>query len=124
VRDDGVVSLADEEPTFSTVRMREGYDPAEVDEFVTQARAALSFEPPMMTPAEVEGQRFRPVRLRTGYDMGEVDGYLDRLADELRRREGPVPEGQPERAPVKAAVPWVSLAVVLFLVVVVLLLVR
>ena len=42
--------------------------------------------------------RFRPVRLRTGYDTDEVDHYLDRLADELRRREGPPTDAEPVRA--------------------------
>lgn len=35
------MSMAEESPTFSTVRMREGYDIGEVDEFLDQARAAL-----------------------------------------------------------------------------------
>jgi len=74
-------------PRFTVVRMREGYDIREVDEFLGQVAAALEFDPPLMRAGDVESQRFRPVRVRSGYDMGEVDDHLDSLAAELRRRE-------------------------------------
>ena len=103
---------------------------AEVDEFLEQARAALTYDPPLMTPGEVERKRFRPVRVRTGYDMGQVDDHLDVIAGELRRRE--VPDevsgdaSRPDVEPVAAhrAVPWLSLLAVAVLVAVVLMLVR
>jgi len=81
------MGFTDEPPRFSTVRFREGYDIEEVDEFVRQAGAALEFDPPLMSPDQVENQRFAPRRVRQAYDVGEVDAYLERLADELRRRE-------------------------------------
>jgi DivIVA domain-containing protein len=79
-------------PRFTVVRMREGYDISQVDEFLDQVSAALEFEPPLMRAGDVESHRFRPVRLRSGYEMGEVDDHLDALAAELRRRE---PADQP-----------------------------
>ncbi len=122
------MSLSDEHPTFRTVRMREGYDRAEVDDFLEQARAALAYDPPLMRTHDVENQRFNPVRMREGYDMGEVDDYLDRLAGELRRREVPGDTGaadpQPSVVQRQSSPPWVALLVVAVLVVVVLLLVR
>ncbi|NUR06497.1 MAG: DivIVA domain-containing protein [Nocardioidaceae bacterium] len=75
---------------FTVVRMREGYDIRQVDEFLDQVSAALEFDPPLMGADEVEAKRFAPVRIRHGYDMDEVDTHLDHLAAELRRRE-PVP---------------------------------
>jgi len=74
-------------PRFTVVRMREGYDIRQVDEFLGQVSAALEFDPPLMRADDVESQRFRPVRLRSAYEMGEVDDHLDSLAAELRRRE-------------------------------------
>ena len=99
------MGMAEENPRFSKVRMREGYDIGEVDEFLDQARAALAADPPLMTPLDVETRRFHPVRLRTGYDMGEVDAYLDRLAEELRGRQDPDAPVEEARARPQAAVP-------------------
>ena len=120
----GVMSMAEENPTFSTVRMREGYDIDEVDEFLDQARAALAADPPLMTPLDVETRRFHPVRLRTGYDMGEVDAYLDRLTEELRGRQDP--DAQEAETPPRASVPvpWAALAVIALVVVVLLVVAR
>lgn len=105
-----------EPPTFSTVRFREGYSIEEVDEFLAQAKAALEFDPPLMGPEEAETQRFTPVRVHTGYDMEEVDDYLDRLADELRRRQGPEPsaaEMEPVVVPKQpSSAPWLMLIAV------------
>jgi DivIVA domain-containing protein len=118
------MGMAEENPTFSTVRMREGYDIDEVDEFLDQARAALAADPPLMTPLDVETRRFHPVRLRTGYDMGEVDAYLDRLTEELRGRQDPdAPEDETPPRP-RPPVPWVALVVIALAVVVLLVVVR
>jgi DivIVA domain-containing protein len=86
-------------PRFTVVRMREGYDIRQVDEFLGQVSAALEFDPPLMRAGDVESQRFRPVRLRSGYEMGEVDDHLDALAAELRRREPAEPAPRADPAP-------------------------
>ena len=62
---------------FALVRMREGYDVAEVDAFVARVRDGH------VTSADARNARFTPVRLRQGYDMGEVDDYVDGLAAQL-----------------------------------------
>ena len=116
--------MAEESPTFSTVRMREGYDIGEVDEFLDQARAALAADPPLMTPLGVETRRFHPVRLRTGHDMGEVDAYLDRLAEALRSRQDPEAAGRETPRRPQAPVPWAALAAIALVVVVLLVVVR
>ncbi|MEU3052288.1 DivIVA domain-containing protein [Streptomyces griseus] len=41
----------------------------------------------MLTPADIESQRFTGTRLREGYDQEEVDGFLDRIAEGMRREE-------------------------------------
>ncbi|PZF79665.1 DivIVA domain-containing protein [Jiangella anatolica] len=58
---------------FGTVRLREGYDPGEVDVFVDHVRATLATT---LTAAEVRAAEFTTVRLREGYDMPAVDEWL------------------------------------------------
>ncbi|WP_410793659.1 DivIVA domain-containing protein [Kribbella sp. C-35] len=66
-------------PQFSTVRLREGYDIAEVDEFVERVMATVNGLPVSrpVTAAEIRGAQFSPVRLAEGYDIVEVDMFLD-----------------------------------------------
>ncbi len=73
-------------PRFRLVRLREGYDRAQVEDFLDQVEAALQIDPPPMRAAEVEAALFRTVRMRQGYDMAEVDDHLDHLAGQLRAR--------------------------------------
>ncbi len=82
-------SMTTQEPTprFTLVRLREGYERAQVEEFLDQVEAALQFDPPLMRAAEVEAKLFRTVRLRQGYDLAEVDDHLDHLAEQLRARQ-------------------------------------
>lgn len=76
-------------PTFTTVHLREGYNVAEVDDFVARVLRELSGPLPNGDLAHrIRSATFTPVRLRRGYDMGEVDTYLDALgsyADTGRR---------------------------------------
>ena len=86
---------------FTPVRMREGYDMAEVDFFLdTLATAADRAEPlrPMVDQA-----RFTPVRMREGYDMAEVDEFLERMAAASEVAVAPEPE--PEPAPAEPVQP-------------------
>jgi DivIVA domain-containing protein len=99
---------------FTSVRLREGYDRAEVDTFVDRAAHALAAPVPTLAPADVRRVTFTPVRLREGYDMAEVDGYLDdleqRLADRWRAA-GLDPEPEPAAgasATRRAVQAWVS----------------
>lgn len=62
---------------FAVVRLREGYDIAEVDAFVTRVAAGN------VSSADARSARFTPVRVRLGYDMGEVDDYIDGIAAQL-----------------------------------------
>jgi DivIVA domain-containing protein len=76
-----------EAPRFSMVRIREGYDPLEVDEFVDRLIATVNGEPVErpVTPRDVRRVQFSPVRLHQGYDIVEVDQFLDEAEDWLRR---------------------------------------
>jgi DivIVA domain-containing protein len=75
------------EPEFGTVRMREGYDLDEVDDFVDLVIDTLEDRgTKRVTPEEIERYEFRVVRLKTSYDMEDVDRWLDEAAAELRAR--------------------------------------
>jgi DivIVA domain-containing protein len=80
--------MALERPRFSTTRLREGYDIADVDNAVDRVFVALADGATSMTASDVSGLRFTPVRLAEGYDMGEVDSWLDQAAAELGRTSG------------------------------------
>ena len=67
-------------PTFSRVRLREGYQIEEVDDFLLEVRPLLEGRLPNDLLADrIDSARFSPVRLRPGYDMQQVDDYLDQL---------------------------------------------
>ncbi|WP_242532520.1 DivIVA domain-containing protein [Nocardioides sp. S5] len=80
--------MALERPRFSTTRLREGYDVADVDTAVDRVFVALADGATSMTASDVSSLRFNPVRLAEGYDMGEVDSWLDQAAAELGRTSG------------------------------------
>jgi DivIVA domain-containing protein len=64
---------------FTRVRWLEGYDIAEVDEFVVRLLATLDGRPVAnpVTADEVRNVAFSSVRFREGYDVAEVDQFLD-----------------------------------------------
>jgi DivIVA domain-containing protein len=66
-------------PLFSTVRLREGYALAEVDEFVERVMATVNGLPVSrpVTAEEIRSVQFSSVRLTEGYDIEEVDLFLD-----------------------------------------------
>ena len=67
-------------PSLSRTRLREAYDSAEVDEFITATLRELSGGVPDEALAKrISNACFKPVRIRPGYDMREVDDYLDAL---------------------------------------------
>jgi DivIVA domain-containing protein len=68
-----------ESPLFTPVRLREGYDPIEVDEFLDRLMATVNGLPVdrPVTPREIRRVQFTPVRLREGYDVEEVDLFLE-----------------------------------------------
>jgi len=82
-----------ESTRFTPVRLREGYDMGEVDEFLDRlGQAARDGQP--FAPL-VAGAEFTTVRLREGYDITEVDALLARMASVV-----PLPD---ERAAREAA---------------------
>lgn len=103
------------EPEFGTVRMREGYDLDDVDDFVDVVIDALEGHGSSdLTPEQIERYEFRVVRMKTSYVMEDVDRWLDAAASELRsatrsRREprsAPAEApAEPVRTPAPAAVP-------------------
>ena len=67
-------------PSFTRVRLREGYRIEDVDEFLAGIRPLLDARMPNNELADrIESARFAPVRLRPGYDMDEVDRHLEQL---------------------------------------------
>ena len=67
-------------PTFRRVRLREGYQIDQVDDFLLDVRPLLDGRLPNDALADpIESARFSPVRLRPGYDMQEVDDHLEHL---------------------------------------------
>lgn len=75
--------------SFTTVRRRDAYDPAEVDAWLDGVEAAIlsgADTNPLLGSA-----RFGTVRLRPGYDVDEVDRFIDRIREAVRA----APESQP-----------------------------
>ncbi len=66
-------------PQFNTVRLREGYATAEVDEFVERVMATVNGLPVSrpVTAKEIRSVQFSSVRLTEGYDIEDVDLFLD-----------------------------------------------
>lgn len=75
-------------PTFTPVRLREGYNMVEVDAFVHRVMATVNGEPidRPVTPREIRRVQFTPVRLSEGYDVTEVDAFLDEAENWLTTR--------------------------------------
>jgi DivIVA domain-containing protein len=68
-------------PSFSHVRLREGYSIEEVDEFLDRVEHGF------VTADEVRTVQFTTVRVRAGYNEDEVDDHLDEIESMLRRKE-------------------------------------
>jgi DivIVA domain-containing protein len=69
---------------FSTRRLREGYDTAEVDAFREAIRDKfLGVRRPPLTWHAAYGNRFTTTRLRPGYDVEQVDAFLDKAEPRL-----------------------------------------
>jgi DivIVA domain-containing protein len=89
------------EPEFGTVRMREGYDLDDVDDFVDLVIDTLEGRgAKRVTPEQIEQYEFRVVRMKTSYDMEDVDRWLDEAAAELRARAKTYQTNSPESSPV------------------------
>ncbi len=69
-------------PTFSTTRLAEGYDIAEVDEFVTEVMKRLERGQTKGLDRLIIAKRFQSTRFRRGYNQDEVDDHLDALASQ------------------------------------------
>jgi DivIVA domain-containing protein len=87
---------------FSTARLRPGYDPEEVDVFLTAIRDSfLGVRRPSLRPDEIRNKKFSTVRLRPGYDVEEVDAFLDEAELRLAAQgsdldTGKAQDGEPE----------------------------
>ena len=62
---------------FTPVRLREGYDMADVDSLLD--RVVEAAERGEQVAPLIDGAHFTPVRMREGYDMAEVDQFLEQL---------------------------------------------
>ena len=75
--------------TFSTTRLRPGYDMEEVDTFANAIRDTfLEVREPSLTPDEIRTKQFSTTRLRPGYDEEEVDAFLDEAESRLAAQAG------------------------------------
>jgi DivIVA domain-containing protein len=75
-----------DEPLFTRVRWREGYEMAQVDAFLERLMATVEgryVERPV-TADEIREVIFTPVRLTHGYAVEEVDAFLDQAEKLLR----------------------------------------
>jgi DivIVA domain-containing protein len=63
---------------FRTTTFRQGYDMAQVDDFLDRLVAALRAGEPVRPL--VDAARFATTKLRAGYDMGDVDDLLASVA--------------------------------------------
>jgi DivIVA domain-containing protein len=73
---------------FPLVRRGRGYDPAEVDVFLRDARAAYDLDPsaePILTSEDIRHASFGLVK--RGYSTTHVDAALERLEDAFALRE-------------------------------------
>ncbi|MEV8378306.1 DivIVA domain-containing protein [Kribbella sp. NPDC056861] len=72
-------------PLFTTVKYAEGYDMAQVDDFVDRVMATVNGLPVdrPVTPAEIRKVQFTPVRFREGYDVMQVDLFLEEAESRL-----------------------------------------
>jgi DivIVA domain-containing protein len=52
----------------------------------------------MLTPADIDSQKFGTTRLKEGYDQQEVDAFLDRVADEYQAARDEIARLQQENA--------------------------
>jgi DivIVA domain-containing protein len=75
--------------SFSTTRLRPGYEMEEVDAFGDAIRDTfLGIREPPLTPEEIRLKQFSTVRLRSGYDEEEVDAFLDEAELRLAGQAG------------------------------------
>jgi DivIVA domain-containing protein len=75
-----------DQPLFTRVRWREGYDMAQVDAFIERLLATVEgryVERPV-TADDIRSVIFTPVRLTHGYAVEEVDAFLDTAESLLR----------------------------------------
>jgi DivIVA domain-containing protein len=93
---------------FMTVRLKEGYDMGEVDDFLDRLVATMEkYEQGVaersgaISATDVREQGFTTVRIREGYDMADVDELLDQAAETLQTLESrPArPQAQPHQPP-------------------------
>ncbi len=69
---------------FSATRLRPGYQPEQVDDFLEAICDTFrGVREPPLTAAEVRDKQFTITLWRTGYDEEEVDAFLDRAERRL-----------------------------------------
>ena len=73
---------------FSATRLRPGYRPEEVDDFIGAiCDTFLGVRQPPLTASEVRDKIFTTTRMRPGYDEKEVDAFLDEAERRLIARQ-------------------------------------
>jgi DivIVA domain-containing protein len=93
---------------FQIVKLREGYDQDEVDDFLDRVVESLHGTGAVrMTAQDVLAARFTATKFRAGYDQDQVDDFLDRVVEALAHQAEltPPPDVAPGRAPAQLASP-------------------
>lgn len=85
---------------FVTTRLREGYDPAEVDALLERIAVTLDdlgagrVGPRALGPDDVLNAKFGATKFRDGYDQDQVDDFLDTVVLALRARRAAAQTGE------------------------------
>ena len=111
--------------TFTPVRLRDGYDQSDVDDFLDQLAADLESPSPQLGTASIAAARFAVVRMTEGYAMDEVDALMDEIVTHLTlqgRRDGLMKQPQavstPERdSGSRGRSQWITIMLIALLVV-------
>lgn len=79
----------DSAPRFTARRLREGYDPAEVDAFIARVQTAIAQSPPAVSTDDLLDARFTVLEHEASYDIDQVHVWLDSMLGYLRTRQPP-----------------------------------
>jgi len=78
--------------TFVLRRIRTGYDPDEVDDYLDSVAAAMAGLAPRVTAWDIRQHEFQQTRKLNSFDHEEVDNFLELIAQTLEDLEAGFPQ--------------------------------
>lgn len=78
--------------TFVLRRIRTGYDPDEVDDFLDSVAAAMAGLAPRVTAWDIRQHEFQQTKKLNSFDHEEVDDFLELIAQTLEVLETGFPQ--------------------------------